>query len=119
MGIAFYMDVHIPGPITQQLRKQGIDVLTAQEDGQEESADEQLLRRAVVLRRIVFTHDVRFRALAENWQRQGHEFAGLIFGSQLGGTIGQYVEDLKLIASASEPQEWKNVVQFLPFKLRT
>jgi hypothetical protein len=118
MAIALYMDVHIPGPITHQLRKQGIDILTAQEDGQGEAEDDQLLHRATMLGRIVFTQDVRFRVLAEDWQRQGREFAGLLFGSQLGGTIGQYVEDLKLIAIASEPHEWKNIVQFLPFVRR-
>jgi len=32
---------------------------------------------------------------------QGKPFSGLIFGHQLGGTIGQFVEDLELIAKAS------------------
>src|SRR4051794_27378256 len=116
MGVTLYMDVHVPGAITRQLRRRGVNVLTAQEDGHDTCADEELLARANALRRILFTHDVRFRALAEKWQRQIHEFAGLIFGSQLGGTIGQYVQDLELIAKASEPDEWRNVVQFLPFR---
>jgi hypothetical protein len=37
MTIALYMDVHIPQSITIQLRRRGIDVLTAQEDGTIES----------------------------------------------------------------------------------
>ena len=32
MAIAFYMDVHIPQAITLQLRRRGVDVLTAVED---------------------------------------------------------------------------------------
>jgi hypothetical protein len=118
MNVAFYMDVHVPGPITQQLRRTGVDVLTAQEDGRETAADSHLLERAAVLNRVVFKQDVRFRVLAEDWQRQGREFAGLLFGSQLGGTIGQFVEDLQLIATASTQGEWNNVVQFLPFDRR-
>jgi len=39
----------------------------------------------------------RFRALAEEWQRDGRPFIGLLFGHQLRGTIGQYVEDLELV----------------------
>jgi hypothetical protein len=118
MTVALYMDVHVPGPITTQLRLRAIDVLTAQEDGRHTASDGELLERATSLGRPVFTQDVLFRVLAEEWQRQGREFAGLLFGPQLGGTIGQYVEDLALIAAASELQEWKNVVQFLPFERR-
>jgi hypothetical protein len=53
--------------------------------------------------------------MAEDWQSQGRQFAGLIFGHQLGGTIGQYVKDLELIAQASEPKEWMNTIEYLPF----
>jgi hypothetical protein len=71
------------------------------------------------LRRVVFTQDVLFRVLAEHLQRHGHEFAGLLFGPQLGGTIGRYVQDLELIAQASDPDDWHNVVQFLTFSRQT
>ena len=118
MAVALYMDVHVPGPITQQLRRRAVDVLTAQEDGRDKVSDERVLERATTLARLVFTQDVLFRVLAEQWQRQGREFAGLLFGPQLGATIGQYVQDLELIAGASEPDEWLNVVQFLPFPHR-
>jgi len=64
------MDVHVPQAITEQLRRRGIDVLTALEDGSEELPDDQLLERAFALERILFTQDIRFKALAEDWQRQ-------------------------------------------------
>lgn len=116
MAVTLYMDVHVPGPITRQLCRRGVDVLTAQADGRDAVPDAEVLARATELGRVLFTHDVLFRVEAENWQRQGREFAGLLFGPQLGGTIGQYVEDLELIANASEPGDWRNVVQFLPFR---
>jgi hypothetical protein len=115
MGVALYLDVHVPGPIAQQLRRRGVDVLTAQDDGRDTDSDERLLTRATELGRILFTQDVRFRALAEDWQRRRRPFSGLLFGPQLGGTIGQYVEDLELIAQASTLEEWQSIVQFLPF----
>ncbi|MDJ0800512.1 MAG: hypothetical protein QNJ51_27505 [Calothrix sp. MO_167.B12] len=77
--------------------------------------DDQLLETVYLLGRVLFTQDIRFKALAENWQRQSKPFAGLIFGHQLGGTIGHYVRDLELIAQTSEPSEWLNVVEHLPF----
>lgn len=115
MAIALYMDVHVPQAITDQLRRRGVDVLTAIEDNSAELTDEALLEHASSLGRVLFTQDIRFKALAESWQRQEREFAGLIFGHQLGGTIGQFVKDLELIALASEPDEWLNVVEYLPF----
>lgn len=115
MAVTFYMDVHVPQPITDQLRSRGVDVLTAIGDGCEESPDDELLERARELGRVIFTQDIRFRALAETWQGQNRPFAGLVYGHQLGGTIGQYVNDLFLIAEASEPDEWENTVGHLPF----
>jgi len=116
MAIRLYMDVHIPQSITEQLRRRGIDVLTAFEDGTTELPDDQLLLRATELKRVLFTQDIRFRVLAETWRMEGKQFSGLIFGHQLGGTIGQFVKDLELIAKASEPNEWISVVEYIPFK---
>lgn len=116
MSIALYMDVHVPQAITEQLRRRGIDVLTAFEDGTKELPDDQLLMRVTELNRVLFTQDIRFRVLAETWQVEGKLFSGLIFGHQLGGTIGQFVKDLALIAEASEPEEWINSVEYIPFK---
>jgi hypothetical protein len=90
-------------------------VLTTHEDGTDTLPDDELLERARTANRIMFTQDVRFRALAEEWQRTGRPFAGLLFGPQLGGTIGQYVNDLELIATASDPTDWTNTVEWLPF----
>ena len=115
MATRLYMDVHVPQSITDQLRHRGIDVITAFEDGLQEVPDDQLLERARELNRVIFTQDIRFMALAQTWQRQERPFAGLVFGHQLGGTIGQYVRHLELIAKASEPDEWVNMVERLPF----
>jgi len=112
--IRLYMDVHVPQAITDQLRRRGIDVLTAIEDGADELPDDELLERVRLLERVLFTQDIRFKVMAQSWQLQSKPFAGLIFGHQLGGTIGQYVKDLELIAQASEPDEWLNTVQYLP-----
>jgi hypothetical protein len=109
------MDVHIPQAITEQLRRRGIDILTAIDDEAATLPDDELLDRASSLGRVLFTQDIRFKALAENWQRQGREFSGLIFGHQMGGTIGQYVRDLEMIAQASELDEWLNTIEHLPF----
>jgi len=60
------------------------------------------------------TYDIRFKVLAENWQAQGKPFAGLLFGHQRQLGIGRAVQDLELIAKASEPAEWLNKIERLP-----
>jgi predicted nuclease of predicted toxin-antitoxin system len=114
MAVAFYMDVHAPGPVTRQLRRRGVDVVTAVEDGTRRAADSELLQRAADLKRVLFTQDIGFRTLAERWQREGRFFAGLIFANQTTSRIGQLVEDLELIAFGTDPDEWRNKVLYLP-----
>ncbi len=68
MTIRLYMDVHVPQAITDQLRRRGIDVLTAIEDGADELPDDELLERVRLLERVLFTQDIRFKAMAQSWQ---------------------------------------------------
>jgi hypothetical protein len=116
VALRYYMDVHVPEAITVQLRRRGVDVLTVIEDDGREQADHELLERARGLDRVLFTMDIRFRVMAEDWQRQGREFAGLIFAHQQRGSIGQLVADLELIAKAGDSCDLANVVQYLPFE---
>ena len=114
MPVALYMDVHVPMPISRQLRLRGVDVVTATEAGTNRLVDEALLLLATTQTRVLFTHDIRFKAQAEDWQRQGHPFAGLLYGHAEGASIGQYVRDLELIAMATSPEELANTVLHLP-----
>ena len=58
MSIALYMDVHVPWAITEQLRRRGVDVLTAYDDDATELEDAELLQRCHELGRLVFTQDI-------------------------------------------------------------
>ncbi len=44
MPVPLYMDVHVPWAITEQLRRRGVDVLTAIEDKADTLTDEKLLQ---------------------------------------------------------------------------
>lgn len=115
MGVGLYLDVHVPRAIAEQLRHRGVDVLAAIEDGSDQLSDEELLDPAATLDRVLFTQDIRFKALAEDRQRQGHPFSGLLFGHQRGATIGKYVGDLELVAGATDLADWVGVIEHLPF----
>jgi hypothetical protein len=116
LPVQLYLDVHVDKAIHDQLRLRGVDVLRAQDDGVAELADEELLQRATDLGRVIFTQDVRFKALAEDWQRTHKRFAGMLFGNHLGVTVGTYVKDLELIAKATDPSDWVDVIEHLPYR---
>jgi len=96
--IFLYMDENVRGSITRGLRRRGVDVLTVQEDGREESEDPDVLRRASELQRLLYTEDQDLLAVAADWQRRGEEFAGVVYAHQVYVTIGRCVNDLELIA---------------------
>ena len=108
------MDVHVPRAITVELRRRTVDVLTAQADGAAQLIDSDLLDRAGILGRVVFTQDDDFHADAARRQRSGHAFAGVIYGHQLRISIGACVRDLELIAKLASPDELRDQVVYLP-----
>lgn len=105
MAIALYFDVHVDHAIVEQLRLRQVDALTAQDDGTGRLSDELLLEHATRLGRPVVTHDIRFCAMAESWQRQERPFCGLIFAHLMHVSIGRCVRDLELIAMATDPHD--------------
>jgi predicted nuclease of predicted toxin-antitoxin system len=82
MPVQLYLDVHVDKAIHDQLRLRSVDVLRAQDDDAAEMADHELLERASRLGRLIFTQDIRFKAMAEEWQRAGKPFSGLVFGNR-------------------------------------
>jgi len=65
------MVAHITRAIAEQLRLRCVDVLAATEEGTNQLPDDELLETASTLGRVIFTHDIRFRSLADRWQREG------------------------------------------------
>jgi len=108
------MDHHVRGAATKGLRRRGIDVLTAFEDGRAEAPDDELFVRATDLGRVVFTQDDDFLIIADEWQRVGRHFAGVVYAHQLQATVGQIVADLQLILEVATPDEMRDTVLLLP-----
>jgi predicted nuclease of predicted toxin-antitoxin system len=57
VALTLYMDVHVPRAITNGLRRRGVQVVTAQEDGAAELEDPPLLDRAIKLDCPLYTQD--------------------------------------------------------------
>ena len=90
------MDVHVHRAITDGLRRRGVDVITAQEDGTDQLDDDDLLREA------------------RRRQSENVPFAGVIYAHLLRISIGPCIDDLELIARVAEREDLRNQVLFLP-----
>jgi hypothetical protein len=113
--LPLYMDHQVPVAVTQGLRRLGIEVLSAQEDGAEAWDDDKILERATRLQRTLFSEDEDFLTITDNWRQAGRDFAGLVYAHQLNLTIGRAVADLELIAKVMEPHDMLNQVIYIPF----
>src|SRR6266545_3748764 len=102
------MDHHVPLAITQGLRRRGVDVVIAHEDGASTWEDEAVLERATNLGRTLFTQDEDLLSVARNWQEAGTPFGGIIYAHQQAITIGQAVRDLEVVATVMDPEEMRN-----------
>jgi len=114
VNVSLSMDVNVPIAITEGLRRRGVDVVTAQEDGANTLADPDLLDRASLLGRVLVTHDDDFLIEAARRLATGVSFADVIYAHQLGITIGRCVRDLELIATLEEPEKLADRVVHLP-----
>ncbi len=108
------MDVHVPLAVTEQLRMRDVDVLTAQTDNTTRLEDPALLDRTTELGRVLFSSDKDLLKGAAEGQLNNRSFSGLLYAHQLRVSIGSCVEDLELIAKATNPQDWIGKVTFLP-----
>jgi hypothetical protein len=112
--LRLYMDVHVKAAITAGVRRRGIDVITAQENGATRLEDVPLLDRATALGRVLFGQDDDLLAIARERQTQEIFFAGLIYGHQLAATIGKYVLDLEVTCTVLDHEDMVNRIEYLP-----
>jgi hypothetical protein len=113
MPAALYMDVHVPLSITRALRRKGFDVLTAQDDGTTRLLDPDLLDRASVLGRMLFTQDEDFLAEVVRRQRAGRQHASVIYAHQF-ESIGSCVRDLQIILEVATREDSCNHLLRVP-----
>lgn len=109
-----YFDLHVHGVVFQNLVVSGVDVIRGQDDGMDGVPDEQLLRRATKLDRILVTSDQDFFEITADFQSRGENFSGVLFYRETKIGIKKLIDDLTLIASVGESKDFKNLLTYLP-----
>jgi hypothetical protein len=96
-------------------REPVIDILDVKTSGLRGRKDPDLLALAALQGRIVISHDRdtmprHFRARIE----AGKPAPGLFIVSQRESTIGAVIDSIVLVWAASEAEEWRNQIVYLP-----
>ena len=73
-----------------------------------------MLERATELGRVLVSQDEDLLREGARRLREGEDFSGVVYAHQLRVTIGQMVEDLELIATATSQEEWSGRIEYLP-----
>jgi hypothetical protein len=107
--IRLYLDENLSPRIAVQLRRRGIDAISARDLGVLGDEDINHLERAMGLGRVLVTGDVDFLRLAA----EGVQHKGIIFGVQQDHTIGDWVKKLELICFVYTAEEMNNHVEYL------
>ena len=95
-------------------REPAVEFLRARDVGLHERSDAEVLEYAADNQLIVISHDVNtMPAEAYVRIRAGAPVVGLLMVKQ-SEPVGRVLDDLILIWSASEGEEWQNVLAFLP-----
>lgn len=112
--LSLYFDHHIDAAIAIGLRRRGVDVLTAFEDGTARYSDDVLLQRATELGRVLVTQDKGFHFLAQRRRSTRRDFAGILFAIQGRVTVGDAIEYLELFVHVMSADEMLNRLEYIP-----
>jgi hypothetical protein len=107
--LRYYLDQHYPGPVTQGLRRLGIDVLTVQEAGRCGLPDPDQLAFATTEERVLVTFDSDYLAL----HQYGVAHAGLAWCPQHKYGIGMLIQLLELLHRVADRAHMRNRVEYL------
>jgi predicted nuclease of predicted toxin-antitoxin system len=91
--LRFYFDEHYPRPVSEGLRRHGVDVLTTQEAGRGGSPDVDQLAFAAAHQRVIVSFDPDFLALHQS----GVAHSGIAWCQEQKHTVGQLIQALLLL----------------------
>ncbi len=107
--IRFYFDQHLWASVVEGLRREGIDVLTAQDAGRCGLPDPDQLAFAAADQRVLVTFDTDFLAL----HRSGVAHAGIAWCQEQKYSIGQLLQVLLLVQGVLDRESMRNHVEYL------
>jgi hypothetical protein len=114
MTVALLSNHNVRSAVVTGLRLRGVDIVTARELSASRLPDDELLDLGARLQRVLVSHDDDLIAEAHKRQVGGSPFPGVVYCHQSKLTVGAMIEELELLAKASELSDLQDQVVFLP-----
>lgn len=108
-SLCFYLDENISPDVAEQLRRNGIDAVSARSIGALGDSDINHLSRAITMGFVFCTHDTDFLQM----HSQNSEHTGIIFSKHDGSTIGGWVRALRQLHGELNAEEMKSQVKYI------
>jgi predicted nuclease of predicted toxin-antitoxin system len=109
LALELYADECVDARIVAGLRRRGVRVTTAADEGLLRASDDAHLARAIDLSRAIITTDHDFLALVSD----GCEHPGLLFVLPR-TSVGDAIRAITLMAQVFEPAEMRNWIEWIP-----
>jgi len=108
-AIRLYLDENLSPRVAEQLRRRGIDAVSARDVALLGKPDLVQLATAIEMGRVFVTSDADFLQMVA----AGLEHPGIVFGIQEANTIGDWVTGLELLCLVYTPDDMKNHVEYI------
>lgn len=100
--------------LVDALRSRGVDVITAYEEGLLGADDEQELKHAGQLERVLYSFNVRdFWRIHTHFLKKGVSHSGIILARQQLYSVGEQMRRLVRLISERSAEEMRDQVEFL------
>ena len=109
VALRIQLDEHLDNAIAHQLRRRGVDAITAAEAGLLATPDPVIPDHARDAGRVVVTYDADYLRL----HRIGRPHAGIIYGTPRMRDVGQIVGMVHLFSEIEEPESFMNRLEYL------
>ncbi|MBI5669642.1 MAG: DUF5615 family PIN-like protein [Chloroflexi bacterium] len=108
-SLRFYLDENLPVAIAEQLRRRGIEAVTARDLDTLSDSDVNHLKRASEMGCVLCTYDTDYVQLAVS----GVEHSGIVLGQPESHWIGEWVKALELMHGVYTADDMLNRVEYL------
>ena len=105
-------DEHVKSGIVEGLRRRGVDIVTVQELGLNETDDEVLLTEATRQGRLMLSCDADFLTIHDEWLNTARSHAGIIYWPQ-SRAIGEAIRRIFQYVASTDSDQAVNNVKFL------
>jgi hypothetical protein len=111
--LRLYADECVDGRVVTGLRRRGVDVVTAHEEGLLSASDQRHMERASELGRPVVSADQDFLAIVHDLLTRGLRFPGLLY-IQPGTSVGDAIRAIADAAQILDPADMESWVEWIP-----